>query len=495
MKRSWLLVLLLAGSLVALNAPAFADEASTDAQEDVNSALGSMANRLSDVEKKQGLELEIHGFVQSDYINDSTQSFNETVGDGKVVPSLSATSKGSVAGDNGFSQFSLRNSRIDFLAKQKVDDWAFKGYLEADFLGINNASGASVSTTSGGTGTLGVGGSEYKFYTQPTLRMRHAYVEADQNDGWTILAGQWWTLFGWNMDYVLNTVAEPPVMATLYERIPQVRVQKTFGDSSGAQVQVDIAAEKPDQDISQVPTQLGGIRFLMNNIKGHYCSSTGGESLKPFSLGISGRNALFVWGDGLSNPVDKLDQSIWASAVAADLLIPVLPANNPGDASIVLTGEGTYGAGDTLPFNGGGFGGLSSSGYYGGGSPAYGTTTMEDSGACAVNSTNGSLTPLQIKSYNGQVQIFLPRNIGTIFTGGYGEIFAVNASKAQLGGVNVSYNDDANWFVNVMQDVTSNVRVALEYDQFMTHYTDFSATLPGVTATDNRIQLSTWYRF
>jgi len=457
MKRFWLLALLMAGSLaMSLCAPVFADE------EDLNSAIGAVSKRVSDLEHK-GPSVEIHGFVQSDYISDSTQSFNETVGDGKVQIGDGKTKP---AGDNGFSQFSLRNSRISFGATQTVNDWKFKGYVETDFLGLSNSGG------------------EYKFYTQPTLRLRHAYVQADSNDGWQVLAGQWWTLFGWNMDYVLNTVAEPPVMATLYERIPQLRIQKTMGDAAGMQLQVDIAAEKPDQDISQVPTQLAGIRFLMNDITGHYCSSTGAGKMMPLSVGISGRNALYVWGSGAGG-TDKLDASMWASAIAADVLLPVLPANkDKDDPSVVLTAEYSYGAGDTLPFNGGGFGGIAAIGSDVAVPPTYGANTETDTGAVAP--VGGGLTPLLIQHYNGQIQIFLPPSIGTIFTGGWGEVYASNTGS--LGGA-VSYNDDSNWFVNCMQDVTKDVRVAVEFDQFTTHYTN------GQTPSDNRLQLSTWYRF
>lgn len=337
-----------------------------------------------------------------------------------------------------------------------------------------------------------MGDNEYKFYTQPTLRLRHAYVEADQNDGWEILAGQWWTLFGWNMDYTLATVAESPVMATLYERIPQLRIQKTFGDASGFQLQADISAEKPDQDISQVPTQLAGLRFLFNDMKGYFCSATGADKLMPLSLGISGRNALYVWGNGLGTNPDLLNQSIWASAMAADILIPVIPAaEGKDDPSIVLTGEYTYGAGDTLPFNGGGFGGATAIGSFVKPAPTYGANTETDDGAVAA--FNGGLKPLILQSYNGQIQITLPKSVGTILTAGYGEVFLTNASLTQLGATfahtGTGYNDDSNYFVNVMQDLSKNTRVALEYASLMTHYVN------GTEGTDNRLQLSTWYRF
>src|ERR1700722_6567904 len=120
MKRSWLLSLLVAVALVSLNMPAFAQ---SDSMEDMNAAIGSLTAKV-DAIAKQGPAVEIHGFVQSDIINDSTESFNETVGDGKVQIG------GAAAGANGSTQFSLRNSRISLLAKEVASDWTFKGYIE-----------------------------------------------------------------------------------------------------------------------------------------------------------------------------------------------------------------------------------------------------------------------------------------------------------------------------------------------------------------------------
>ena len=486
MKRS-LMSLLLALALVSLYVPAFAQDTS-DSMEDVNSSLGALTNRVNALEKK-GPSVEIHGFVQADIINDSTQSFNETVGDGAVKQN------GSVAGDNGWTQFSERNSRFDFLAKDSVGGWDTKGYLELDLLGYDpeGYGATSVSTTTGGVASTGNGTTnnlaadvtEYKFYTQPTVRLRHAYLQAD-SDGWTILAGQWWSLFGWNMDYVLSTVAEAPVMATLYQRTPQLRIMKTFGDATGAQLQLATDLEKADEVGGQMPNVNFGIRFLMNDFKARFCSSTGAAKLMPFSIGLSERNANIVW-DNQTQGVGagfNYNQNMWASAIAADVLLPVLPASEgKDDPSIVLTGEWTAGAGDVDQFNGGGFnGGLN--GY-----------TSANGHNIDPGIMGGSLAAgfqlVQIQSINAELQAYLPPSIGTIFTLGYGEIFSPNVI-----GVGGTWNDDKVMFVNVMQDLTKEMRVGLEYASFDTHYSpSFGGINKFTDAVDNRVQLSTWYRF
>jgi hypothetical protein len=473
MKRS-LMSLLLALALVSLYMPAFADDSSSDSMEDMNLAIGALTAKVDALAKK-GPSVEIHGFVQADMINDSTQSFNETVGDAAVKQN------GTVAGDNGWTQFSERNSRFDFLAKDSVGGWDTKGYLELDLLGYDPTSSYATGAPAGAAPT----NSEYKFYTQPTVRLRHAYLQAD-SDGWTILAGQWWSLFGWNMDYVLATVAEAPVMATLYQRTPQLRVMKTFGDAKGMQLQLAADLEKPDEVSSQVPNINFGIRFLMNDWEGRFCSSTGAAKLMPFSIGLSERNSTITYDNqGLATAFNQ-NATMTGSGVAADILLPVLPASDgKDDPSIVLTAEWTAGAGDVDQFNGGGFnGGLASI------SSAAGAGANIDAGI--LGGTAANLQLVQIQSINAQLQAFLPPSIGTIFTLGYGEIFSPN-----IAGIGGTWNDDKCMFVNVMQDFTKEIRAGLEFATFDTHYTTaFGGAANNFTdAIDNRVQLSTWYRF
>lgn len=139
------------------------------------------------------------GFAQFDAINDSTRSLNETSGNNPIARS------GTANGDNGRTFFSPRNSRIAFTAlPPSLGEWKTKGHIEGDFLG-NQPPGIS----------------EASFYTNAAFRLRHFYFQADSAD-WTVIAGQYWTLFGWQPYYFLNTLTEPPLSAVLYQRTPQV---------------------------------------------------------------------------------------------------------------------------------------------------------------------------------------------------------------------------------------------------------------------------------
>lgn len=448
MKRSWLLALLMAGSLVALNSPAFAKGEDTssdtqDAMEDVNSALGSMASRLSDVEKKQSMEVEIHGFAETDFDFDS-----ELTGKQEFINNTALPKQGTLAGQSNQLQYSVRNSRIDFLAKTTVDGWLTKGYIEGDFLGAANSP-------------------EFKLYTQPTFRVRHCYLDV-QKDGWDIMAGQYWTLFGWNMDYVLASVQPQPIMGTVYERNPRVSVMKTFG--SDTQVQVAVDTERPEMSASAFPTFSGGIRLLLNTWKGEFSYATGGSHKAPLSIGISG--TLRTYANGATAGNNWTNTFYQGKAVDVDTMIPILPADDSG-FSLTATGEwvaGT-GCGDT-------YDGLS---YGVGANP--GTYTLDNLGIAGLS--GGAFTLIDTQAWNGQVQLHFPKSTGCFITAGYGELFSDNVGTI----TGATFNDDQNMFANVMEDFTDNVRVAVEVDMPQTHY------LNGDVAKDTRIAMGTWYRF
>ncbi len=470
MKRSWLLALLMAGSLVALNSPAFAQDATssntTDAQEDVNSALGSLANRVSDVEKKQAMEVAVHGFAELDGIYDTAFMGlgSEVIGDSAQIPKLN-----SPYNTSGEAQFSPRNSRIDFLAKTSVDGWATSGYVEADFFGAPYGSSD--------------GGSELKEYTQPTLRIRHAYLDA-QDDGWDIMAGQYWTLFGWNGDNVLASLSVTPDMGSLYERTPRFGVMKTFGDD--AQVQIAADAERPEQALSGIPNFNGGIRFKLADWAAQFNYGTGAAKLVPLSIGISGRLATYALPSSAAAAAVTTNNSpltdVTGSGIAVDVQLPVLTATEQtkkDDPTLILCGEWMMGYGVADVLNGWNGGGITTPDYFAG-------TGNLDSGIAGVEGTgaNAAVSLIEDQSWTYQLQFHLPQSIGTILTAGYGEAYSSNARAFTTS----TYNDVNGMFVNVMQDFTDSIRAGIEYSRFEDAYFTGSAV-------DHRLQLSSWYRF
>lgn len=431
-------------------------QAETDA---INKAV---ADKMAS--SQSGVKVDIHGFAELDLIGDDTESFKETIGNAAV------SKPGTTAGGNGQMLASPRNSRISFLAQvPEVNGWKSKGYLELDFLGYDpapNYQGASTTLVSAPT--------ESAFYTQPGIRIRHAYVEV-QKDGWDILAGQFWTLFGWQADYLLSTMTPgASVMGELFQRTPQVRVSKTFGDDT--KVQVSIAADRPEESASEAPNFDGGLRFsLGGGPKARFASPVGPVNAVPFSIGLSGTLRNYAYGTAGTN-VD-LDKTAQGEAVAVDLQLPVVPTNAEGDSpSLVLTGEWTGGKGDAdqLFLWTGGLAPLSTAS----------NGINLDAGVGGFQ--NGNFVLVDMQSWDGQLQFQFPKAWATFVTAGYGENFSDNVGN--LGG---TYNDGSVIFANLLHDFSAQVRAGVEYDRFETHY------LAGVgsNALDHRIMVSSWYRF
>src|SRR5262249_40117008 len=153
---------------------------------------------------------------------------------------------GSIAGNAGRTQFSPRNSRVSFGVNAPAEDgWQSKGYLEFDLLGYNPPPGNNT---------------ESAFYTNPTLRLRHAYIQTDKN-GWKFLAGQAWSLFGWQPYYNVSTVTLPPVSGVLYERALQATVVKSFKVGDQQNLEIGMSVVRPVERDSQYPGMDVGTRL------------------------------------------------------------------------------------------------------------------------------------------------------------------------------------------------------------------------------------------
>ena len=411
----------------------------------------------------KGVKVEIHGFAELDLIGDDTQSFKEAVGNAAVAKA------GTTAGDNGQMLASPRNSRLAFLATApEMDGWKSKGYLELDFLGYDPAPNyAAPSTTAAPNNT------EAAFYSQPGIRIRHAYVDA-QKDGWDIMAGQFWTLFGFQADTMLGSMTPGLALpGELFQRTPQVRVSKSFGDD--AKLQLSVAADRPEESGSMVPNFDGGIRFSLGSLKGRFALPTNPVNAVPFSIGLSGTLRNYAYGTAGSNV--NLNQGAQGQAVAADAMIPVLPLDDQGDGpSLVLAGEWTAGTGD----------GDQLFGWTGGTAPLSAAANGINLDAGVAGFSGANFTLLDLQSWQGQLQFHLPKSCATFITAGYGETYSDN-----VGTVAGTYNDESVMFANVVHDFNPNVRAGVEYDRFDTHYIAGA----GFDAVDHRVLVTSWYRF
>ena len=420
---------------------------------------------------KNGWKFFTTGFVETDAIMDSTRSLTEVVGNNPI------DRPGSFNGDNGRTQFSVRNSRLGFgLLPPAQNGWSTKGYLEFDLLGYDPAPGSPA------------GNSESSFFVNPTLRLRHAFLSADK-DGWHFLVGQTWTLFAWQPDYILTTASLPPVSGTDYERTPQILAEKTIAMGELNAFQAALAVNRPVQRDSTYPDIQAGARLMLGGRKAGFTGPYNPAiSAQPMSLGVSGLVREFEAPvPGAANgSSDNQVINYPAQAIAIDTMIPILATSKADDFgnTLAFSAEFTTGQGyaDEFP------GWTGNIAQFAGAAPYPGLNL--DSGFGGVFS-DGTFGLIHLQTFNLQLQYHLPKEWRSFSNIGYGQLYSNNVgdftSSVNTGKVIYDRSDVA--FINFFHDLTSQIRVAAEYDYFRTHYVD------GSLAHDNRVQLSAYFLF
>jgi len=405
------------------------------------------------------------GFIELDTIYDTTRSLTEVAG------SSALAKKGTFDGDNGRTQFSIRNTRLSFgVTAPVVDDWKTRGYLETDFLGYDPTVASSGTTNSEGS-----------YYTSPTLRIRHAYLTGEKN-GWQILAGQTWSLFGWQPNYVLATVSVAPVTGTLYQRSERIGVMKTVsGDTQSLQVAASF--QRPTQRDGRIPNFDLGVKWSDDSRKGGFSSANSDIKTQPLSLGLSGTYRNYTYPTTTTSIDDST--SMAALALAANALIPIIASSDGKDVSHTLTAVGEFtvgqGYGDEFPSWSGGLAQLST---------AAAAPLNIDSGVGGYNS-NGTFELVKLRTWNTQLQYHFEGQ--TFMTAGYGQLWSSNMGDFAAGSgqtASKQYDRSEAKFVNLAHDFTPQMRVAFEFDQFTTHY-----SADNSVNHDNRYMIATYFRF
>ena len=428
--------------------------------------------RAFEASKIDGWTFSFGGFAEMDAISDSSRAFREVIGNAPVpLPNTAA-------GGNGRFQTSVRNSRLSFtLEAPEYEGWKTKGYVESDFLGFDPAPGQPNQGPN----------SEGGFFNNPTMRIRHAYLQGEAS-GWSILAGQTWQLFGWQPSYFLSLVDVSPTSGFLYGRTQQVRAMKSFGDET--KLQFALAALRAPQADANMPDLQAGARIAFDGRKSGFTGGPAGPlKLQPMSFGASGLYRQYEVPTSAS--AGELTRFA-GSALALDAFIPVLAANGGTSVgnTLSLLGEFTQGSGYGDQFAG-----------WSGGIPQP-LSQSSDPLSKAANldagigdfDANGQFQLVNLRSFAIHAQYHLPTELANFVDAGFGQLESNNmAGIARAGGKSSSganaYDRESSWFVNFVHGFTPNLRGGIEYVYTETGYVN------GEQGTNRRVQAAGWYVF
>lgn len=430
--------------------------------------FGATAAQASITLLDSNWKIQMGGFVETDAITDSTRSFNEKIGNAPVLRSDTQS------GQTGRETFSIRNSRLGFsvMAPEK-EGWKTRGYFEFDLLGYD-----PTPTTN----------TEAAFFQNPTMRVRHAYIEATK-EGWQFLGGQTWNLLGWQPYYFMPTVQIQPIPGMLYNRTPQFHAVKSLDNGSEGHAQVAVGLMRPPQRDSGLPAFEGGLRLSYDGWSGGYVGgSTPAQKVQPLSIGISGGLREISVASNPSSPTGDMTHYT-GHALAMDTLIPVIPSRDGKDPSgtLVVGAEMTTGSGDGDQFDSW-TGNMKSPINLGAATAPYNSTAL-DAGIGGFDANNGFFL-IDVKTYNLYAQYHLPGDSKAWISGGWGQLYSDNVANVSAAGfASTGYNREQVGFANVMKDFTDQIRLGFEYAQIRTTYLD------GMTAHDNRYQLSAFFIF
>lgn len=279
------------------------------------------------------LSLTLYGFLQADYIYDTTRSYDDAIGTRLVQRT------DTYAGTVGRTQFSTRNTRLGLLfVSPALSGLRPRAVFEGDFFG-NQPEHAS----------------ESELYDSPAFRLRHAYVHLE-NDYVDVLLGQTYDVFGWQNLFFPATAEFLGLPNQVFSRHTQLRLARTFGKAAPFGVTLAAAAVRPGQRDSQIPDVNAGLLLSLNGLRGITTKGNAGTEALPLSLGVSGTLRHFKV-DAFTPPPTQTSNGVLGWGVSVDALLPVIPADNEDDRGNRLTLTGSFvtgsGIGDLLTVTGG----------------------------------------------------------------------------------------------------------------------------------------------
>jgi len=288
-------------------------------------------------------KLTIYGFAEADGMWDSTRSFNDGLNNNVVAhPTMQASR-------NPRLQATIRNSRLGF----KAESPEFHGIrpsavLEFDLFGNQpsvNSGGGSPGVASGPGATT-----EAAYFNNAAFRVRHAYLKIE-DDFVDALVGQTYYLLGWQNYFFGASCGFLGLPNELFNRTVQLRLSHSFA-TNPVNVEIAAGAFRPVQRDSAAPDGQAGLRLAINHWKGITTPGSGGTDARAASIGVSGMVRQFKVDPHAPLPSSPIPLIGWA--LAANVLLPIIPAKDGTDRgnALTLTGEFVTGTGDADQYTG-----------------------------------------------------------------------------------------------------------------------------------------------
>ncbi len=396
-----------AGLAVKQAAPPLVDSSSEQVAEGSTSWFARAPLVISTGEGGKKWSLTFYGFVEADYILDSTRSYGDAVGSSLVA--RSDTYEGQV----GRSQFSMRNTRLGLrFESPNLGSVRPMAVLEGDFYGPSSVAESS----------------ENDLFTSPTFRVRHAYL-ALSNDYVNVLAGQTYDVFGWQNYFFPCSVEFLGLPNQVFSRNPQFRLSHTFGANGPVSVDLAAAAVRPGQRDSGIPDAQAGLRFGVPSFRGITTPGSSATTAQPLSLGVSGVFRQFRV-DAFTPPPTQTSNGTSGWGVSLDAFVPIIPASDADDRGnrLSLTGSFVTGRGiaDLITAHGGAeFPTLPN--------PAQANPPPEyeanvDPGLVSFD-TQGVLHAIEWRAFRAGLQYYLPPSGRLIFSANYSQAYSKNMAK------------------------------------------------------------------
>jgi hypothetical protein len=417
----------------------------------------------------------MYGFVESDYIWDSTRAFNDLAG-AALVPRGNTQ-----GGENARTQFGIRNSRLGFrMRAPETHGIRASAQIETDFQGTT----LPIANPDPAPSPVNPSGTEASFFTSPVLRVRHLNLKVE-TPVVDFLAGQYWTLFGWGSSYQPNTVEIQGVPGEVYARTEQLRISKKI-TANPISIELAVAATRPVQRDGTTPDGMAGIKFNVDSFTGLQTTGSTGTQIAPFSIAASGLLRHVSVDNFAASPTSTKDLTL--SALAVDGYLPIIPATKDHkDGALSLNGEFATGYGFADMYTGL-TGGISFPALPNTAAGAAQTYKADIDNGIVTYDSKGGLHGIQWTTYLLGAQFYVPGTDGHFWvSGNYSHIESANTHYYGSPAATMAATD---WFdVNLFVEPVASVRIGAEYANFLTTYVD------GQHATNHRAQLSGFFIF